>query len=156
MLISQLPHNDQLFLGATHYIRVTHEDLTEAAADTDQTLSIAGVAAGEAFRVVNYRLVQAFKDTADGAFNDVQFKFGDDIPDDDRFFTATQVNAGGTPVLYKAGALSDPYIYTGDAALQLLVENMATPGGKSLSSLDEGIALFFVQKINLNDYGDYK
>jgi pyoverdine/dityrosine biosynthesis protein Dit1 len=155
MLISQLPHNDQLFLGATHYIRVTHEDITETTANADQTLDLAAVAAGEAFRVVAYRLEEAFKDTSDTGFNDVQFSFGDD-DDADRYLTATQVNENGTEVLYKAGALSAPYVYTAAKTLKLLVENMATPGGEKLSDLDKGIALFFVQKIDLDEYGDYK
>lgn len=150
MLISQLPHNDQLFLGATHYVRITHEDLTEAAADTDQTLTMS-IAAGEAFRIVTYRLVEAFQNTSDAALNDTQITIGDN-GSPNRFFTATQVNKG-TEVVYKSGALSDPYIYTAADSINFLVESMV---GKSLSDLDKGIALFFVEKIDLDDYGDYK
>jgi len=151
MLISQLPHNDQLFLGATHYIRVTHEDLTEAVADTDQTLTVS-VEAGEAFRVVAFRLVETFEDQSDAALNDTKITIGDG-GDADRFFTVTQVNENGTEVLYKSGALADPYIYTTTDTIDILVESMV---GKSLSNIDKGIALFFVQKIDLDEYGDYK
>ena len=151
MLISQLPHNDQLFLGATHYIRVTHEDITEAAADTDQTLTVS-VEAGEAFRVVAFRLVETFEDQSDAALNDTKITIGDG-GDPDRFFTVTQVNENGTEVLYKSGALADPYIYTTTDTIDILVESMV---GKSLSNIDKGIALFFVQKIDLDEYGDYK
>ena len=145
-----LATNDQVALGATHYIRVTHADLTETAADTDQTLTLA-VADGEAFRVVAMRLVEPFEDASDAALNDTKFSFGDG-GSATRFLAATQVNVNGTEIDYAPGVLGVPYPYNTADTADLLVESMT---GKSLSDIDTGIALFYVQLVDLKRHGDY-
>ena len=151
MKILPLNTNDQVALGATHVIRITHEDLDETTADTDQTLTLA-VEDGSLFDVVALKLETPFEDASDGDLNDTQISVGDG-GDADRFLTATQVNENGTEIDYKQGALGKAYAYNTADTVDILVESMT---GKSLSDIDTGVALLFVKLADLKIHGDYE
>ena len=134
MTAYELPANTKAATGFTHKIVVTHSDLTETTADTDQTIAILSVAAGDVVEKAAYKLVTPFADASDSAFNDTKVQVGDGT-DTDEYIAATQVNVNGTEVLYAANVNTVPFAYTASDTVDLLVESMTA---KSLSDLDTG------------------
>ena len=134
MTAYELPANTKAATGYTHKVVVTHSDITESAADTDQTIALLSVAAGDVVEKAAYKLVTAFSDASDAALNDTKVQVGDG-GDTDRFIAATQVNVNGTEVLFAANANTTAYAYTAADTVDLLVESMTA---KSLSELDAG------------------
>ena len=134
MQVYELPANTKAATGFTHKAVVTHSDITESTADTDQTIALLSVAAGDVVEKAAYKLVTAYSDASDAAFNDTKVQVGDG-GDTDRFIAATQVNVNGTEVLFAANANTTAYAYTAADTVDLLVESMSA---KSLSDLDAG------------------
>lgn len=134
MQVFELPNETKAATGFTHKAIVTHVDLTQATADTDQTIALLSVAAGDVVNKAAYRLVTPFADASDAAFNDTKVQVGDGT-DTDEYVAATQVNVNGTEVLFAANVNTVPFAYTAADTVDLLVES--TPA-KSLSNLDAG------------------
>jgi hypothetical protein len=134
MQVYELPNETKAATGFTHKAIVTHVDLTESTADTDQTIALLSVVAGDVVQKAAFQLVTAFKDASDAAFNDTQVQVGDGN-DTDEYIAATQVNENGTEVLFAANVNTVPYAYTAADTVDLLVESMTA---KSLSNLDAG------------------
>jgi DsbC/DsbD-like thiol-disulfide interchange protein len=134
MKVFELPAETKAATGFTHKAIVDHVDLTVSAADTDQTIALLSVAAGDVVEKAAIKLVTAFADASDAAFNDTQVQVGDG-GDTDRFVAATQVNVNGTEVFFKANANTTAFAYTTADTVDLLVESMTA---KSLSELDAG------------------
>ena len=134
MEIFELPAETKAATGFTHKAIVTHEDLTLTTADADQTIALLSVAAGDVVEKAAYKLVTAFSDASDAAFNDTKVQVGDGT-DTDEYIAATQVNVNGTEVLFAANVNTVPFAYTAADTVDLLVESMTA---KSLSDLDAG------------------
>jgi hypothetical protein len=134
MKVYELPYETKAATGFSHKVVVTHSDITESTADTDQTIAILSVAAGDIVEKAAYKLVTAFSDASDSALNDTKVQVGDG-GDTDRYIAATQVNVNGTEVLYANNANTTAYAYTAADTVDLLVESMTA---KSLSELDAG------------------
>jgi hypothetical protein len=134
MQVYELPNETKAATGFTHKAIVTHVDLTESDADTDQTIALLSVVAGDVVEKAAYQLVTAFSDASDAAFNDTQVQVGDGN-DTDEYIAATQVNENGTEVLFAANVNTVPFAYTAADTVDLLVESMTA---KSLSNLDAG------------------
>ena len=134
MQVYELPNETKAATGFTHKAIVTHVDLTESDADTDQTIALLSVVAGDVVQKAAYQLVTAFSDASDAAFNDTQVQVGDGN-DTDEYIAATQVNENGTEVLFAANVNTVPFAYTAADTVDLLVESMTA---KSLSNLDAG------------------
>jgi hypothetical protein len=134
MQVYELPNETKAATGFTHKAIVTHVDLTESTADTDQTIALLSVVAGDVVQKAAFQLVTAFSDASDAAFNDTQVQVGDGN-DTDEYIAATQVNENGTEVLFAANVNTVPYAYTAADTVDLLVESMTA---KSLSNLDAG------------------
>jgi hypothetical protein len=134
MTIYELPYETKAATGFSHKAVVTHTDLTEATADTDQTIALLSVAPGDVVEKAAYKLVTAFKDVSDAAFNDTKVQVGDGT-DTDEYIAATQVNENGTEVLFAANVNTVPFAYTAADTVDLLVESMTA---KSLSNIDAG------------------
>ena len=134
MKVYELPAETKAATGFSHKAVVTHSDITESTADTDQTIALLSVAAGDVVEKAAYKLVTAFSDASDAALNDTKVQVGDGA-DTDRYIAATQVNVNGTEVLFAANANTTAYAYTAADTVDLLVESMTA---KSLSELDAG------------------
>jgi hypothetical protein len=130
----ELPTETKAATGFTHKSVVTHTDLTESDADTDQTIALLSVVAGDVVQKAAYKLVTAFSDASDAAFNDTKVQVGDGN-DTDEYIAAKQVNENGTEVLFAANVNTVPFAYTEADTVDLLVESMTA---KSLSDLDAG------------------
>jgi hypothetical protein len=134
MKVYELPAETKAATGFTHKAIVTHVDITESTADTDQTIALLSVAAGDVVEKAAIKLVTPFKDASDSAFNDTKVQVGDGT-DTDEYVAATQVNENGTEVLFAANVNTVPFAYTAADTVDLLVESMTA---KSLSELDAG------------------
>jgi hypothetical protein len=134
MTAYELPANTKAATGFTHQVVVTHEDLTETTADTDQTIALLSVVAGDVVEKAAFKLVTAFEDASDAAFDDTNVSVGDG-GDTDRFIASTEVNENGTEVDFAANANTTAYAYTAADTVDLLVESMTA---KSLSNIDAG------------------
>jgi hypothetical protein len=134
MTAYELPANTKAATGFTHQVVVTHTDLTESTADTDQTIALLSVVAGDVVEKAAFKLVTAFEDASDAAFNDTNVSVGDG-GDTDRFIASTEVNENGTEVDFAANANTTAYAYTEADTVDLLVESM---NAKSLSNIDAG------------------
>jgi hypothetical protein len=134
MQVYELPNETKAATGFTHKAIVTHVDLTESTADTDQTIALLSVVAGDVVQKAAFQLVTAFSDASDAAFNDTQVQVGDGS-DTDEYIAATQVNQNGTKVLFAANVNTVPFAYTAADTVDLLVESMTA---KSLSNIDAG------------------
>ena len=134
MQVYELPNETKAATGFTHKAIVTHVDLTESTADTDQTIALLSVVAGDVVQKAAFQLVTAFSDASDAAFNDTQVQVGDGN-DTDEYIAATQVNENCTEVLFAANVNTVPFAYTAADTVDLLVESMTA---KSLSNLDAG------------------
>ena len=95
MTAYELPANTKAATGFTHQVVVTHTDLTESTVDTDQTIALLSVVAGDVVEKAAFKLVTAFEDESDAAFNDTNVSVGDG-GDTDRFIASTEVNENGT------------------------------------------------------------
>ena len=134
MKVYELPAETKAATGFSHKAVVTHSDITESTADTDQTIALLSVAAGDVVEKAAYKLVTAFSDASDAALNDTKVQVGDGA-DTDRYIAATQVNVNGTEIDFAANANTTAYAYTAADTVDLLVESMTA---KSLSELDAG------------------
>ena len=134
MQVYELPNETKAATGFTHKAIVTHVDLTESTADTDQTIALLSVVAGDVVQKAAFQLVTAFSDASDAAFNDTQVQVGDGN-DTDEYIAAKQVNENGTEVFFAANVNTVPFAYTAADTVDLLVESMTA---KSLSNLDAG------------------
>jgi hypothetical protein len=61
MQVYELPNETKAATGFTHKAIVTHVDLTESTADTDQTIALLSVVAGDVVQKAAFQLVTAFK-----------------------------------------------------------------------------------------------
>jgi hypothetical protein len=95
MQVYELPNETKAATGFTHKAIVTHVDLTETTADTDQTIALLSVVAGDVVQKAAFQLVTAFKDASDAAFNDTQRQRWR-RQDTDRLLPQLQVNENGT------------------------------------------------------------
>jgi hypothetical protein len=142
----ELPAETKAATGFTHKSVVTHTDLTESTADTDQTIALLSVVAGDVVQKAAYKLVTAFSDASDAFFNDTKVQVGDGS-DTDEYIAAKQVNENGTEVLFAANVNTVPFAYTAADTVDLLVESMTA---KSLSDLDAGEIHIYLAVVKLS------
>lgn len=126
--------------GANLVIEITHEALTEAAANTSQTIALFDVGAKiNLVELLRCEVVVPFEDVSDAAFNTTPIIVGDD-GDTARFLTSTEINVNGTEVIEKGG-VAVKYNYTAANTVDIIFGSMAA---KSLVDIDKGkFRLFF-------------
>ncbi len=140
-----LSAEEQRAYGFTHRIKVTHEDLTETTAATDQVIPLLSVAAGALVTRCATRLVTPFNDASDVAYNDTQVSVGDG-GSAARFLAAQQVNENGTEVLAKGGT-GTLHAYEAADTVDLTV---AHQDSKALADLDAGELWVFLHVQDLD------
>lgn len=142
----ELPNETKLNLF-THKIVLTHEDLTTATANTAQTIALLSVEAGDVVTHAASKLVTAFSDASDSAFNTTTLIVGDD-GSTNRFLSSTELNENGTEVYYKAGTNTAGFAYTAANTVDAVIGSMAA---KSLSDIDAGEVHIFLHVAKLSD-----
>lgn len=110
--------------GANVRVEVTHADLTEATANTAQTLALLTVDAKMAVRLVKAVLVTPFKDASDAAFNTTPITVGDGS-DVDRLLASMEMNVNGSEVLLKPGPVTAASAPAAPAAVTAVVATAA-------------------------------
>ena len=134
MKVYELPAETKAATGYTHKVIITHEDLTTATANTAQTIELLSVAAGDVVNTAAVKVVTAFSDASDTAYNTTTLIVGDDGTTN-RFVTSLELNVNGTEVLYKAATNTAPHAYTAANTVDAVFGSMAA---KSLSDIDAG------------------
>lgn len=147
MEIYQLSNEEKAGTGFTHRIELTHEDLTMATTNTVQNIPIYTVKAGTLIKEAAYKLVTAFSDASDAAFNTTTLIVGDD-GNDDRFITSSELNANGTEVLYGAAASTTVSVYTAANTIDAI---FGSQSGKALNDIDAGELHIFLNIVELAD-----
>jgi hypothetical protein len=144
----ELPNQTKLN-GYTHKLVVTHEDLTTTTANTAQSVTLLSLDQGDVIQDAAFKLVTAFSDASDSAFNTTTLAVGDD--DVDEFIDETEVNENGTEIFY-AGPVADsiPKVYNAptDGPVTATFMSMAA---KSLSDLDAGEVHIYLKVAKLAD-----
>jgi len=98
-----LPLNDQGPKGATHVVKITQADLTEAVSNTAQTITtLFPVAAKQGVECIAAVLKTAFVDSTEAALASVTLTVGDGT-DADLFLTSMELDSYGTEVFLKYG-----------------------------------------------------
>ena len=147
MVIEKLSNPETAQTGAQLRVFVSHEDLTEATANTAQTLPLFNVKKGTLVELVAMLLCEAFADQDDTAFNTAKVKIGDGV-DDDRFLASTEINSNGAKIEGSAGTQS-AFVYTADDTVDLVVASMAE---KSLSNIDKGKLMLLFKVVQIGSY----
>jgi hypothetical protein len=143
-----LSQEEQAKTGFTHRIRVTHEDLTQATANTAQTIAIHTVAARDYISDAAFNLVTPFEDASDNAFNTTTLIVGDD-GNDDRYIASAELNVNGSEILAAGGVNSTvKYAYVAANTIDAIFGSMAA---KSLSDIDVGEVDIFLKVSRLPD-----
>ena len=134
MKVYELPAETKAATGYTHKVIITHDDLTTATANTAQIIELLSVAAGDVVNTAAVKVVTAFSDASDTAYNTTTLIVGDDGTTN-RFVTSQELNVNGTEVLYKAATNTAPHAYTAANTVDAVFGSMAA---KSLSDIDAG------------------
>lgn len=128
-------------LGATHVAEITFADLT--AAGNTQTINIAPTVAKQMVTLLFARLAVAFV-SSDGTLISTAVTVGD-TGSATRFLASMELNAAGSTVYLKGGALTAPnnnFVYTAADTLQLAVTGTSA---KLLNTHTAGKLLLFFQ-----------
>jgi len=149
MQVYKLNSNEQAATGFTHRVRLTHADLTEATANTAQTIAIFTVAARDYVQDVAFNLVEAFENSADTAYNTTTLIVGDG-GDTARYIASAELNDNGSEILAGPGVNAKcRYAYVTADTIDAIFGSMAA---KSLSSLDTGKLDIFLKISKLPSY----
>jgi len=148
--------NEQVPFGANAVAVLTHEDLTEATANTAQVIKAFTAPAGKATRYIGHKLVRAFKDASDNAFNTTPITVGD-AGDPDRLLVSTELNENGTEIVrgYAMAAPALPAnVTTADgsdaATTQALANALKTSLNALLTALKGGPAYVYASDTDVN------
>lgn len=95
--LGPLPQESRAAWGATHFLRVTHADLTETDTNTAQTISSFAVTTNTAVEFVAMVLRRPF-DSGDTNYTGSTLITVGDGSDADLFLTSTELNVDGTEV----------------------------------------------------------
>lgn len=126
--------------GFTHRCRITADDLTTAATNTAQALTLPTIPAGFIISRALAVLVTPFQDASDAAYNTTTFTLGD-AGSANRLITSQELNLNGTEITIPAFG-NTAYEYTADTAL---LATFGSQSGKSLSNIDVGELDIYVQ-----------
>ena len=121
----------------THKIVLTHADLTETATNTAQTIPVLSLAIGDVVSAAAYRLVTAFTDASDAAFNVTSITVGDGGAVA-RYIPSKELNSNGTEIINWATSQATstiPYAYLAADNVDVVFTSMAA---KSLVDIDAG------------------
>jgi flavin reductase (DIM6/NTAB) family NADH-FMN oxidoreductase RutF len=138
MEVYELPNNTKAATGYTHKAVITHSDLTQTTANTAQSITLLSLEAGDIVHSGAWRLVTAFEDASDNAFNTTAVTVN---AAGSALISATEANVNGSEVFNKAHTATAPLAATGASTV---AASFASMTGKSLSDIDAGeVHIFF-------------
>jgi hypothetical protein len=133
----------------THMAVLTANDLTETAANTAQTFTVA-IPTEALMLKAEVRLKTAFKDASDAALNTTTLSLGD-TSTATRYVNAAELNENGTEItapVFTNTAIG-PY-----AASQNMIATVGSMAAKSLVNVDVGEVHILVQLVQPKIYSD--
>lgn len=136
MLKTPLPIETSADRGVNFEVLVTHEDLTEATANTTQKLTFP-IEDKMSVELVRAIVDEKFEDTTDAAFNTTAVICGDD-GSTNRFLASMELNKNGAAVTMKNGT-GTSLVYTASDTIDFIFASMA---GKNLAALNKGRVRF--------------
>lgn len=149
MIVYPLQLEEQSATGFTHRIRLTHEDLTEATANTAQTIAIFTVGARSYVSDAAFNLVTPFEDASDNAYNSTTIIVGDG-GSTNRYIASAEINVNGSEILAGPGVNTTVnYAYTAADTIDIIFGSMTA---KSLSDIDVGALDVYLKVSNLAAY----
>jgi hypothetical protein len=139
MKVYELPAETKAAFGYTHKVILDHNDLTDT--DEAQTINLIAVTAGTVVKAAATRLVTEF-DSSDAATISTTVKVGhnDTTADDDAFIVSQEVNASGTPVVYKVNPAATPFAFVAGttASPKYIQAAVGCTAGDSLAAHNAG------------------
>jgi hypothetical protein len=133
--------------GFNHRFVIDHTDLTEAADDTTQAITLITLPAGSVVKSAAMFLNTPFEDASDAAFDATTLIVGDS-GDTDRYLASTELNENGTEILAKAAPGANiPHAYAAATAVTATFGSMAA---KALEDLDVGEVSIYLETSDLS------
>jgi hypothetical protein len=132
--------------GFNYRFVITHEDLTEAADNTAQDITLITLPAYSVVKSAATYLKTPFQLVGTTAYNSNTVIVGDSA-DDNRYIASQQINLYGTEILAQAQASTTPFA---NAAATAVVAKFASTASYSLADLDAGEIHIFLEVAELD------
>lgn len=135
--VYNLSLEEQAASGYTKKVVLTHEDLTEATANTAQTIQLFSVPANTVVSSAAFNLITPFEDASDNTYNSTTLIVGDGS-NDDRYIPSKELNVNGTEILSWATSAATntlPFAYVAADTVDAVFGSMTS---MSLSNIDTG------------------
>jgi hypothetical protein len=132
--------------GFNYRFVITHEDLTEAADNTAQDITLITLPAYSVVKSAATYLKTPFQLVGTTAYNSNTVIVGDSA-DDNRYIASQQINVNGTEVLAQAQASTTPFA---NVAATAVVAKFASMASYDLLELDAGEIHIFLEVAELD------
>jgi hypothetical protein len=142
----ELPYETKAATGYTHKIVLDHTDLTTAADNTAQTITLITLPADTIVKDAATHLVTSFQLTGTTAYNSNTIQVGVSGTTD-QLIASQQINTNGTPVTSRRFAADNPIGYTASTPIIATVASMAS---YDLLELNAGEIHIFLAVVDLN------
>jgi len=148
MTVYEYNNNEKAGKRFTHLITITHEDLTEATANTAQTIQMLSLPIGGVVKSAAFYLTTPFENTADNTLNTTTLIVGDGSSTA-RYIASKELNLNGSEVIAWASPNSVdtfPYAYLTADTVDAVFGSMAA---KSLVNLNNGEVKIYLEVSSL-------
>ena len=132
--------------GYNYRFVITHEDLTTAADNTAQDITLITLPAYSVVKSAATYLKTPFQLVGTTAYNNNVLIVGD-AGNDDRYIASQQVNVNGTEILAQAQASTTPFA---NVAATAVVAKFASMAAYSLADLDAGEVHIYLEVAQLD------
>jgi hypothetical protein len=132
--------------GYNYRFVITHEDLTEAADNTAQDITLITLPAYSVVKSAATYLKTPFQLVGTTAYNNNVLIVGDS-GNDDRYIASQQVNVNGTEILAQAHPSTTPFA---NVAATAVVAKFASMAAYSLADLDAGEVHIYLEVAQLD------
>jgi hypothetical protein len=146
MKVFELPAETKAATGFTHKAVIDHTDLTTAADNTAQTITLITLPADSIVKDAASHLVTSFQLTGTTAYNSNTVQVGVSGTTD-QLIASQQINTNGTPVTTRRFNSNTPVAYTASTPIIATFGSMAS---YDLLELNAGEVHIFLSVVDLN------
>jgi hypothetical protein len=132
--------------GYNYRFVINHTDLTTAADNTAQDITLITLPAYSVVKSAATYLKTPFKQTSDASYNSNTVIVGDSV-DDNRYIASQQINENGTEILAQVHPSTTPHA---NVAATAVVAKFASMASYSLADLDAGEIHIFLEVAELD------
>ena len=144
----ELPAETKAATGYTHKVVLDHTDMTTAADNTAQTITLITLPADTIVKDAATHLVTSFQLTGTTAYNSNTIQVGVSGTTD-QLIASQQINTNGTPVTSRRFNADNPIGYTASTPIIATVASMAS---YDLLELNAGEIHIFLSVVDLNKF----